>query len=112
MKKRCAKQSDVALAVRLASIILAAASICFAQEGRKVLRNPAPVYPALAKRMNLSGVQGACGTHSQAIRRSVPGFRPGAVACTTYLRERRRETTDENRRRDLPSRGPNRKGKL
>jgi TonB family protein len=56
MKKRCAKQSDGALAVRLASITLAAASICFAQEGRKVLRNPAPVYPVLAKRLNLSGV--------------------------------------------------------
>jgi protein TonB len=30
--------------------------MCHAQEGRRVLRNPTPSYPALAKRMNLSGV--------------------------------------------------------
>jgi TonB family protein len=43
------------VALRLAVLTLLLASASHAQEGRKVLRNPSPAYPALAKRMNLSG---------------------------------------------------------
>ena len=39
-----------------AILLTLAVPMCHAQEGRKVLRNPTPSYPALAKRMNLSGV--------------------------------------------------------
>jgi protein TonB len=44
------------VAPRLAVLTLLLATASHAQEGRKVLRNPSPSYPALAKRMNLSGV--------------------------------------------------------
>ena len=38
-----------------AILLVLAVPMCHAQEGRKVVRNPSPAYPMLAKRMNLSG---------------------------------------------------------
>ena len=38
------------------SILLTLALTSFAQESRKILSNPQPVYPELARRMNLEGV--------------------------------------------------------
>ena len=45
----------IALAARLMLLALAMATVCCAQEERKVIRNPTPVYPALARGLNLSG---------------------------------------------------------
>lgn len=39
-----------------AALLILAVPMCHAQVGRRVLRNPSPSYPALAKRMNMSGV--------------------------------------------------------
>jgi TonB family protein len=54
MWNRGAKQSVSAFAIQLV-LLLAIPSLCHAQESRRVLRSPTPVYPALAKRRNLSG---------------------------------------------------------
>lgn len=40
----------------LGLLLSLAATTLFAQQGRKVISNPEPEYPELAKRMNLSGV--------------------------------------------------------
>jgi TonB family protein len=45
----------VALAARLMLLALAMATVCCAQEERKVIRSPAPAYPAFARGLNLSG---------------------------------------------------------
>src|SRR5271154_6612116 len=45
----------IALAARLMLLALAMATVCCAQEERKVIRSPAPAYPAFARGLNLSG---------------------------------------------------------
>jgi TonB family protein len=49
---RAGKRASAALGLMLSL----AATTVFAQQGRKVISNPEPEYPELAKRMNLSGV--------------------------------------------------------
>jgi TonB family protein len=49
---RAGKRASAVLGLMLS---LAAMAV-FAQQGRKVISNPEPEYPELAKRMNLSGV--------------------------------------------------------
>jgi TonB family protein len=36
--------------------VLAAVTVCSAQEERKAIQNPTPTYPALARQLHLSGV--------------------------------------------------------
>jgi protein TonB len=45
----------IALAARLMLLALAMATVCRAQEERKVIKNPTPAYPAFARQLNLSG---------------------------------------------------------
>jgi TonB family protein len=45
----------IALAARLMLLALTIATVCCAQEERKVIRNPTPAYPAFARGINLSG---------------------------------------------------------
>jgi TonB family protein len=45
----------IAQVARLMLLALAMATVCCAQEERKVIRNPTPAYPALARGLNLSG---------------------------------------------------------
>jgi len=49
---RAGKRASAALGLMLSL----AATTVFAQQGRKLISNPEPEYPELAKRMNLSGV--------------------------------------------------------
>lgn len=49
---RAGKRASAALGLMLSLV----ATTVFAQQGRKVISNPEPEYPELAKRMNLSGV--------------------------------------------------------
>jgi TonB family protein len=43
------------LAARVMVLALAIAIVCPAQEGRKAIQNPTPVYPAFARQLNLAG---------------------------------------------------------
>jgi len=55
MKRECKKGSILQTTVLATALWLSAASL-EAQEGRKVISNPAPVYPETAKRLRLMGV--------------------------------------------------------
>jgi TonB family protein len=52
---KCDLRSGIALAARLLVLTLAAATVCCAQEQRKALENPTPVYPAFARHLDLAG---------------------------------------------------------
>ena len=45
----------IAVTARITLLTLVTATVCCAQEERKVIRNPTPAYPALARGLNLSG---------------------------------------------------------
>jgi TonB family protein len=45
----------ILIAARLSLLALATASVCRAQQERKPLENPAPMYPAFARQLNLTG---------------------------------------------------------
>ena len=52
---KCDLRATIALAARLLILTLAAATVCCAHEQRKAIENPAPVYPAFARHMDLAG---------------------------------------------------------
>jgi TonB family protein len=52
---RFASRRMVALTARIVLLALATATACCAQEERKAIQRPAPVYPAFARHLNLSG---------------------------------------------------------
>ena len=52
---RFASRRMVGLTARIVLLALATATVCCAQEERKAIQRPAPVYPAFARHLNLSG---------------------------------------------------------
>jgi TonB family protein len=52
---RFASRRMIALTARIVLLALATATVCCAQEERKAIQHPAPVYPAFARHLNLSG---------------------------------------------------------
>jgi TonB family protein len=52
---RFAWRRMVSLTARIVILALAIATVCCAQEERKAIQRPVPVYPAFARHLNLSG---------------------------------------------------------